>query len=112
MSSENQEIIYKRFGIDPKPGSKRLRIIHFNDVYNIDCSKKEPVGGAARFQTLLNELNKNKDSLVVFSGDAFSPSTCKNIKDRLFLKKIIFLKIGSHKSEYICQRKSNGRSNE
>lgn len=76
MSSENQEIIYKKFGIDAKPGSKRLRIIHFNDVYNIDCSKKEPVGGAARFQTLLNKLNENKDSLVVFSGDAFSPSTC------------------------------------
>ncbi|CAF0939710.1 unnamed protein product [Brachionus calyciflorus] len=70
---ENQIPIFN----DPKPldaNSKTLRIIHFNDVYNIEGLLEEPVGGAARFKTAL-DFFRNKQSLVVFSGDAFSPST-------------------------------------
>ena len=55
-----------------------LTILHFNDVYNIQQRKKEPVGGAARFATKINEIRAEagEDStLVFFSGDAFSPSS-------------------------------------
>lgn len=54
-----------------------LRIIHFNDVYNIEESENEPVGGAARFSTVVKQLQKEGPCLTVFSGDAFSPSKCK-----------------------------------
>lgn len=58
-----------------------LRLLHFNDVYNIAEGRQEPVGGAPRFITALREARvKAYDSagsmptLTVFSGDAFSPS--------------------------------------
>ena len=53
-----------------------LTIIHFNDVYNIEPRDKETVGGAARFKTKMNELAW-KNPLVLFSGDALSPSQSK-----------------------------------
>ncbi|CAF0987732.1 unnamed protein product [Brachionus calyciflorus] len=53
---------------------KRLRIIHFNDVYNIEPSARDPKGGAARFLTALNYLKAEEPCLVMFSGDIFSPS--------------------------------------
>jgi 2',3'-cyclic-nucleotide 2'-phosphodiesterase (5'-nucleotidase family) len=53
-----------------------LNLIHFNDVYNIENSSIEPKAGAARFLTAINKL-KNESTLVLFSGDAFSPSSCK-----------------------------------
>lgn len=55
--------------------TKGLRIIHFNDVYNVEENVKEPKGGAARFITALNCLKQEAPSLVLFSGDVFSPST-------------------------------------
>ena len=57
---------------------KELTIIHFNDVYEIEEEKTEPIGGAARFCTALElEQSKNKTkNLVLFSGDGFSPSAC------------------------------------
>ncbi|KIH90985.1 hypothetical protein SPBR_01432 [Sporothrix brasiliensis 5110] len=57
-----------------------LRILHFNDVYHLDPSSAEPVGGAARFQTAVNEYRSSKryigqpDLITLFSGDAFNPS--------------------------------------
>jgi hypothetical protein len=70
-----------------------LRILHFNDVYHIEPrsayslhavtlipSERDPVGGAARFVTVINEYrNKSRyagqpDLLILFSGDAFNPS--------------------------------------
>ena len=56
-----------------KEKAKSLTVIHFNDVYNIDPSDQEPVGGAARFKTKLKEFAA-KNPLVLFSGDIFSPS--------------------------------------
>ena len=53
-----------------------LVILHFNDVYNIDEQQKEPVGGAARFASMIKSLN---DPLVLFSGDAFNPSTLSTV---------------------------------
>ena len=51
-----------------------INIIHFNDVYNIESNSQEPVGGAARFITVLENLIIQKPTLVFFSGDALSPS--------------------------------------
>ncbi|XP_065915509.1 5'-nucleotidase-like [Dysidea avara] len=55
-----------------------LTIIHFNDVYNIEPREKDPVGGAARFATKVKELGW-KNPLVLFSGDALSPSKISSI---------------------------------
>ncbi len=58
-----------------------LRLLHFNDVYNIAPGRHEPVGGAARFVTALRnartrayESAGSLPTLTAFSGDAFSPS--------------------------------------
>lgn len=62
--------------------AKRINIIHFNDVYNVEDRTQEPVAGAARFVNLLEQLkqsnnNENEPVLVLFSGDAVSPSSSK-----------------------------------
>lgn len=51
-----------------------IELLHFNDVYNIEGFKKEPVGGAARFKTALAKHRRDEATIVVFSGDAFAPS--------------------------------------
>ncbi len=57
-----------------------LRFLHFNDVYHLDPSSAEPVGGAARFQTVVNEYQSasrfsgQPELITLFSGDAFNPS--------------------------------------
>ena len=56
---------------------KSFRIIHFNDVYDIEGNPKEASGGAARFATAVKQLNEEAPCLVLFSGDAFSPSSRK-----------------------------------
>ena len=53
-----------------------ITILHFNDVYNIEERKKEPVGGAPRFKTKVDSL-KELDPLILFSGDALNPSNSK-----------------------------------
>lgn len=54
-----------------------LYILHYNDIYNIDAnSSVEPVGGATRFSTAIKSFS-NLNPLILFSGDAFSPSMCK-----------------------------------
>lgn len=55
-------------------GQDKLTILHYNDVYNIDATcKQEPIGGAARFATAVKSYD-HLNPLVLFSGDAFSPS--------------------------------------
>ncbi|KAJ2082876.1 hypothetical protein H4R24_001268 [Coemansia sp. RSA 988] len=57
--------------------SNILRILHFNDVYHVAGGDKEPVGGAARFGSLLHSLQKDtgaSPTLTLFSGDAYFPS--------------------------------------
>ena len=55
----------------------KLRILHFNDVYNVESREKpEPVGGAARMKTAFNSF-ADLNPLVLFCGDALSPSMCK-----------------------------------
>lgn len=61
-------------GPGPAPPEPRtLRILHFNDVYEIFPRDVEPVGGAARFVHAVRGLT-TPDTLVLFSGDAFNPS--------------------------------------
>ncbi len=55
-----------------------IRVLHFNDVYNVEGQSREPVGGAARIVTKINEL-KQDPSMVLFSGDAFNPSLMSTI---------------------------------
>jgi 5'-nucleotidase len=81
LPKENLSVVYKDIVPNTELGTRTLRIIHFNDVYNVEGTKVEPVGGAARFATAIDLLNQvHPDHLIVFSGDAFSPSTCKSIK--------------------------------
>ena len=53
--------------------SEVLTILHFNDVYNIEGQKDEPMGGAARMQTYIKS-QQGLDPLLLFSGDALNPS--------------------------------------
>jgi len=73
MSFYTNEIIHNNN--DDSINGSILNIIHFNDVYNIESSSFEPKAGASRFLTAINKL-KNESTLVLFSGDAFSPSSC------------------------------------
>ncbi|KAJ5087065.1 hypothetical protein NUU61_008372 [Penicillium alfredii] len=63
-----------------RTGSPDLRLIHYNDVYHIEPGSAEPVGGASRFQSLINYYRTDPrfagqpDILTFFSGDAFNPS--------------------------------------
>jgi 5'-nucleotidase len=57
-----------------------LRILHYNDVYHLDSSSAEPVGGFPRFITACRDYTHGKqfegqpEVLTLFSGDAFNPS--------------------------------------
>jgi hypothetical protein len=48
-------------------------ILHFNDVYEVEEGRVEPLAGAARFQTALKHY-ASENPLILFSGDVFSPS--------------------------------------
>ena len=58
----------------------KLRILHFNDCYNIqENPKKDYKGGSARFVTLMKHYQEQArgegiDSLTLFSGDLMGPS--------------------------------------
>ncbi|RNA11401.1 trifunctional nucleotide phosphoesterase -like [Brachionus plicatilis] len=75
MEEIKAETIYQDIN-NNHSGHSILNIIHFNDVYNIESGSIEPKAGAARFLTVINHLKNNKfsQSIVLFSGDAFSPS--------------------------------------
>lgn len=68
-----------------------ITILHFNDVYNIDVTTStEPIGGAARFCTAMKSFD-HLEPLVLFSGDAFSPSMCKfNFLEIKLIKILIY----------------------
>ena len=77
-SAEEQTIFAPESGVPSSPPD--LRFLHYNDVYHVDASSAEPVGGIARFQTLVKYYREDerwRDSpklLTFFSGDAFNPS--------------------------------------
>jgi hypothetical protein len=63
--------------IEVADANERLLLLHFNDVYNITEREAEPCGGVPRFGGLLHSF-KEQNPLILFSGDALSPSnsTC------------------------------------
>mmetsp|Transcript_5095 Transcript_5095/g.7038 ORF Transcript_5095/g.7038 Transcript_5095/m.7038 type:complete len:645 (+) Transcript_5095:216-2150(+) len=71
----------RQLGANPaEPELSELTIVHFNDVYNIESREKEPVGGLARFVSAVNTVKeKNPGTIVLFSGDAFSPSLMSTV---------------------------------
>lgn len=71
----NTQIIYEKEDVIDL--NRTLNIVHFNDVYNIEQSDQEPVGGAARFLTALENIILKGPTLVLFSGDALSPSSSR-----------------------------------
>eukprot|EP00026_Physarum_polycephalum_P007588 Phypoly_transcript_07652.p1 GENE.Phypoly_transcript_07652~~Phypoly_transcript_07652.p1 ORF type:complete len:463 (+),score=75.40 Phypoly_transcript_07652:44-1390(+) len=58
--------------------AKRLNIIHFNDVYEIDARAKDPVGGATRFAAGIKKYS-HLNPIVLFSGDVFNPSVTSTV---------------------------------
>jgi len=61
-----------------------LRIVHFNDVYDLESRAAEPAGGAARFAHAVACLRADADAageacLTLFSGDALSPSLLSTV---------------------------------
>ncbi|KAL4808064.1 hypothetical protein BDV18DRAFT_151277 [Aspergillus unguis] len=63
-----------------RTGVPDLRLIHYNDVYHVEPGSAEPVGGAPRFQSVINYYRSHPSfegqpaPLTFFSGDAFNPS--------------------------------------
>ena len=55
--------------------SKKLEVLHFNDVYNLEERKDGGpiIAGCPRFVTAFNQYD-SKDKIVLFSGDFFFPS--------------------------------------
>jgi len=94
-------LIYSDGEENPAP---EIRLLHFNDVYHVDASSAEPVGGIARFQTVCNyyrdnERFKGQPNLVtVFSGDAFNPSLESSVTKGVYLPSLISLHLVSNKS--------------
>ena len=61
-----------------EPSGPLLRILHFNDVYDIQPKTKNNTAGAYYFKAYLDKY-RIENSLTLFSGDAFSPSVLSNI---------------------------------
>ncbi len=67
-------------GRDLSSAAPDVRILHFNDVYHLDPSSAEPVGGVARLKTVVSEYRSGEKFqgqpglVTLFSGDAFNPS--------------------------------------
>ncbi|KAL9055936.1 MAG: hypothetical protein Q9162_003232 [Coniocarpon cinnabarinum] len=76
IPAESQSITHQ----SGRSGPPDLRFIHYNDVYHVDASSAEPVGGIARFQSVCDYYRDDasfKDEpklMTLFSGDAFNPS--------------------------------------
>lgn len=75
----------------PHDGPPDLRILHYNDVYHVDSSSAEPVGGVARFMTLIKHYREDEkfqgqpDPVTLFSGDAFNPSLESSVTKGMLL---------------------------
>ncbi|OQR69207.1 5' nucleotidase-like [Tropilaelaps mercedesae] len=50
-----------------------VTLLHFNDCYNVEPQSTEPVGGAARFCTVVKSMS-SLNPLILFSGDVLAPS--------------------------------------
>lgn len=84
-----------------------LRFLHYNDVYHVDASSAEPVGGIGRFQTLVNYYRDDEKFagqsglLTFFSGDAFNPSLESSVTKGTFP---LYLFVKLVRDSNICSR--------
>eukprot|EP00439_Symbiodinium_sp_Y106_P025348 s4618_g3.t1 len=93
-----------------EPEIQEVHIVHFNDVYNLQPQhKEEPVGGAARFMTILRELKAElapKKVLVCMSGDFVGPSLTSSfskgahIIDAMNAVGVDYATFGNHEFDY------------
>ncbi|KAL2891757.1 Trifunctional nucleotide phosphoesterase proteinYfkN [Ceratocystis lukuohia] len=72
-------VTYKSNRPSDNPATAYVRLLHYNDVYHLEQSSAEPVGGLARFVSVVNEYRESAETktaglVTVFSGDAFNPS--------------------------------------
>lgn len=84
MATAETTVTYSSGRAMPIPGEASsppdIRLIHYNDVYHIDSSSSEPVGGVARFVSMCKEYRDGQqfkgqpDVVTLFSGDVFNPS--------------------------------------
>ncbi|KAK0642155.1 Metallo-dependent phosphatase-like protein [Cercophora newfieldiana] len=79
MTSEAESVTFSS-GRGGEASPPDFRILHYNDVYHLDPSSAEPVGGVARFVSLCKEYREGErfagqpKLVTVFSGDVFNPS--------------------------------------
>lgn len=88
-----------------------INLFHFNDVYNIEERKQEPVGGVSRFCTLVRELREKHDDLkLFFGGDALSPSVNSSITRGKHIPPVFnelqvdYAVCGNHDFDFGCDR--------
>lgn len=93
----------------PSGNAPILRLLHFNDVYRLEPSEHDPVGGVTRFQSLCNHYRqdpKYQDQpqlITLFSGDGFGPSLESSVTKGRRLNLLLI------KSELIrCDRRPYG----
>ena len=65
-----------------------LRFLHYNDVYHVEAGSREPVGGYARFQTLVNyyrddERFKDQPKLLTSSRVMRSTRALRGVSQRV-----------------------------
>ncbi|KAG9649205.1 Metallo-dependent phosphatase, partial [Aureobasidium melanogenum] len=64
----------------PSDSTPVIRFLHFNDVYRLEPSEHDPIGGVTRFQSLCNhyrhdsKYHEQPELITLFSGDGFGPS--------------------------------------
>ncbi|KAG9596898.1 Metallo-dependent phosphatase, partial [Aureobasidium melanogenum] len=64
----------------PSDSTPVIRLLHFNDVYRLEPSEHDPIGGVTRFQSLCNHYRHDSkyhgqpELITLFSGDGFGPS--------------------------------------
>lgn len=97
-------------GCDLNP--RVLDIIHFNDVYNLEqIYTEEPVGGAAKYATFIQNLKEkckkeNRKPLILFSGDFVGPSLFSSVTHGAHVIDVLnhvgvdFATFGNHELDY------------
>jgi len=94
-STAHLAALEKELNTDDEASKPDLVILHFNDVYHIQATRTtNPVGGADRFYTCVkNQLHDQP--LILFSGDAFSPSTLSSVTKGSHMPAVLN-KVGIH----------------
>ena len=110
------ELIYDKGvrGTDWNTRDKRkLHILHFNDIYDLDPAfRADPVGGAARFASLMEYVQRDLlttygcHPLILFSGDFVGPSLMSIVTQGAHMSEMMNLlgvhcaTFGNHELDY------------